>query len=103
MSLDDSAAREIPSVVQIVRSGNFVGVVAEREEQAIRSAEALKVTWAPGVPLPANDRIYDLLREMPLAEDGGGEILCNGDVDGGWRQQPRHWRRPSPSPPKPTP
>ncbi len=82
-SIDDSAAREIPGVVQIVRSGNFVGVVAEREEQAIRAAEALKVTWAPGDPLPANDRIYDLLREMPLAEDEGGEIVRNGDVDGG--------------------
>ncbi|MGH2617993.1 MAG: molybdopterin cofactor-binding domain-containing protein, partial [Thermomicrobiales bacterium] len=62
-SFDDSAAREMPGVVQIVRNGNFIGVVAEREEQAIRAAEAVAVTWAPGDPLPAFDRIYDLLRQ----------------------------------------
>ena len=81
-SFDDSAARDMPGVVQIVRDGDFVGVVAEREEQAIRAAEALEIAWAPGDPLPANDRIYDLLREMPLNEDESGEILRNGDVDG---------------------
>ncbi len=81
-SFDDSAAREMPGVVQIVRNGNFIGVVAEREEQAIRAAEAIEVIWAPGEPLPPNDRIYDLLREMPLAEDEGGEIVRNGDVEG---------------------
>lgn len=79
---DDSAARDMPGIVQIVRDGDFVGVVAEREEQAIRAAQALEIVWAPGEPLPANDRIYDLLREMPLAEDEGGEIVRNGDVDG---------------------
>jgi nicotinate dehydrogenase subunit B len=82
-SFDDSAAREIPGVVQIVRNGNFIGVVAEREEQAIRAAEAIQATWAPGDPLPALDQIYDLLREMPVNEDEGGEIVRNGDVDGG--------------------
>ena len=81
-SFDDSAARDMPGVVQIVRNGDFVGVVAEREEQAIRAAAALDIAWAPGDPLPANGRIYDLLREMPLAEDEGGEIVRNGDVDG---------------------
>ncbi len=82
-NFDDSAAREMPGVVQVVRNGNFIGVVAEREEQAIRAAQAIEVTWAPGDPLPANDQIYDLLREMPFAEDEGGEIVRNGDVDGG--------------------
>src|SRR5215207_9623374 len=37
-NFDDSAAREIPGVVQVVRNGNFIGVVAEREEQAIAAA-----------------------------------------------------------------
>lgn len=82
-NFDDSAAREMPGVVQIVRNGNFIGVVAEREEQAIRAAQAIEATWAPGDPLPALDRIYDLLREMPVAEDEGGEIVRNGDVAGG--------------------
>jgi CO/xanthine dehydrogenase Mo-binding subunit len=82
-NFDDSAAREMPGVVQIVRNGDFIGVVAEREEQAIRAAQAIEATWTPGDPLPAQDQIYDLLREMPVAEDEGGEIVRNGDVDGG--------------------
>ena len=82
-NFDDSAAREMPGVVQIVRNGNFIGVVAEREEQAIRASQAIEATWTPGDPLPALDQIYDLLREMPIAEDEGGEIVRNGDVDGG--------------------
>ena len=82
-NFDDSAAREMPGVVQIVRNGNFIGVVAEREEQAIRASQAIEATWTPGDPLPAHDQIYDLLREMPIAEDEGGEIVRNGDVDGG--------------------
>ena len=82
-SFDDSAAREMPGVVQIVRDGDFIGVVAEREEQAMRAAQAIEATWTPGDSLPAQDRIYDLLREMPVAEDEGGEIVRNGDVDGG--------------------
>jgi CO/xanthine dehydrogenase Mo-binding subunit len=81
-TVDDSAARAMPGVVQVVRNGNFIGVVAEREEQAIRAAEAIEVTWTPGDPLSANDRIYDLLREMPTAEHAGGEIVREGDVEG---------------------
>lgn len=81
-NFDDSAAREIPDVVQVVRNGNFIGVVAEREEQAIAAAKAIKVEWAFGDPLPAMNQIHDLLRDMPLNEDEGGEIVRNGDVEG---------------------
>ncbi|MGH2852033.1 MAG: molybdopterin cofactor-binding domain-containing protein, partial [Solirubrobacteraceae bacterium] len=35
VDLDEDAARALPGVVEVVRSGSFVGVVAEREEQAI--------------------------------------------------------------------
>jgi len=34
--------RALPGVVEIVRDGSFLGVVAEREEQAIAAAEALR-------------------------------------------------------------
>lgn len=45
-SVDDSEAQNIPGVVQIVRNGSFIGVVAEREEQAIRARDAINVTWS---------------------------------------------------------
>lgn len=81
-SFDDSAARAMPGVVQVVRNGGFIGVVAEREEQAIAAAQAIEAEWAFGDPLPALNQIYDLLREMPSNAGEGGEIVRNGDVEG---------------------
>ncbi len=40
LSLDDTDARKVPGVVQIVRNGSFVGVVTEREEQAIKASSS---------------------------------------------------------------
>ncbi|MDQ2652764.1 MAG: molybdopterin-dependent oxidoreductase [Chloroflexota bacterium] len=88
-NFDDSAAREMPGVVQVVRNGNFIGVVAEREEQAVAAAEAIEAEWTFGDPLPALNQIHDLLREMPLNEDEGGEIVRTGDVEGALEVAPR--------------
>ena len=38
LAVDESAVRN----AQVIRLGNFVGVVAEREEQAIKAAEQLR-------------------------------------------------------------
>jgi nicotinate dehydrogenase subunit B len=88
-SFDDSAVRAMPGVVQVVRNGNFIGVVAEREEQAIAAAQAIEAEWEFGDPLPALNQIYDLLREMPANADEGGEIVRNGDVEGALGVAPR--------------
>lgn len=42
LALDDSAARALPSVVEVVREGSFVGVVADREEEAVRAVELVR-------------------------------------------------------------
>ena len=39
-SLDTTAARALPGVLAVVRDGSFLGVVAEREEVALRAAAA---------------------------------------------------------------
>ncbi len=57
---------QLPGVIQIVRDGNFLGVVAEREEQAVRAMEMLQAQaqWQIQTPLPAQAQIYEqLLRE----------------------------------------
>ena len=46
VSIDESSIKDIPGV-RIVRRQNFVGVVAEREWDAVRAARQLKVTWEP--------------------------------------------------------
>ena len=38
MSIDESSVRNIPGFVKVVSKGNYVAVVCEREEQAIRAA-----------------------------------------------------------------
>ncbi len=61
LAIDDTAARAI-SGVTIVRNGDFLGVVAEREFDAIRAAEALKVTWEPAEPLTPQASLHDRMR-----------------------------------------
>ena len=41
--------------VQVVVQGDFIGVVADREEQAEAAMRALKVRWKPVPPAPALD------------------------------------------------
>ena len=40
-AFDEAKVRAMPGVVAVVRDGSFLGVVAEREEQAIKAVEAL--------------------------------------------------------------
>jgi nicotinate dehydrogenase subunit B len=56
ISVDERRARELAGILAIVRDGNFLGVVAEREEQAIKARELLidDARWrnTPASPLP---------------------------------------------------
>ncbi|MCG5075463.1 xanthine dehydrogenase family protein molybdopterin-binding subunit [Paraburkholderia tagetis] len=52
VSVDAHSIAHIPGIVKIVTIGDFVGVVAEREEHAIRAMHELKVTWKSWAQLP---------------------------------------------------
>ena len=76
---DEAGVRAMPGVVSVVRNGNFLGVVAKREEQAIAARNAL-VTGAdwrqtPSLPDPAG--LHDALRAMKklvlTISDKGGD------------------------------
>ncbi|NUT55879.1 MAG: xanthine dehydrogenase family protein molybdopterin-binding subunit, partial [Thermoleophilia bacterium] len=54
---------------RVVRRKNFLGVVAEREWDAIRAARDLEVKWSDWAGLPAMDEIYSYVRETPSLED----------------------------------
>jgi nicotinate dehydrogenase subunit B len=64
VSVDDAAVREIPGA-RAVRSGDWLGVVADREEDAIRAVKALAVTWSASAPLPPMSDLYDTLMSIP--------------------------------------
>lgn len=70
ISLDAAAARVMPGVEAVVREGNFVGVVAAREEQAIKAMQLLarNAVWKERADLPDADAMPEFLRAQP-AED----------------------------------
>ncbi len=64
-SIDEASIKAIAGVVKVVAKGNFVGVVCDREEQALRVARDLKVTWQEAQILPAMGELFDTLRKIP--------------------------------------
>jgi len=64
-SADEASIKEIPGVIKVVVKGNFVGVVCEREEQAIRAARELKITWKAEQTLPPMSELFDALKKIP--------------------------------------
>jgi CO/xanthine dehydrogenase Mo-binding subunit len=67
ISVDEAAVRKVPGVITVVRDGRFLGVVAEREEQAIAAREALiKATkWRVPASLPEQTTVHDYLKQRP--------------------------------------
>tara|TARA_E500000331_G_scaffold353735_1_gene405059 strand:+ start:24179 stop:26425 length:2247 start_codon:yes stop_codon:yes gene_type:complete len=57
---------EIEGVISVVQDGSFLAVVAEKEEQAVSAAEALrKVTiWEQFREIPSQDSFPNVLREL---------------------------------------
>jgi CO/xanthine dehydrogenase Mo-binding subunit len=66
-SVDEAAAKAMRGVVAVVRDGSFLGVVAEREEQAIKAREALRKSakWTLGPELPDPGRIFEVIKSLP--------------------------------------
>jgi CO/xanthine dehydrogenase Mo-binding subunit len=75
-SIDIGRASALPGVRKILRNGNFVAVVAEREEQAISALAALKkdARWrVPALPKPEDLKEYLVkapARDRVLRGDG---------------------------------
>jgi nicotinate dehydrogenase subunit B len=79
LSVDVDSVRGIPAA-QVIRRNDFLGVVAPREEDAIRARFALRAEWSTSEPLPDFASIY---RELPKLAVVSDELGYNqGDVDG---------------------
>ncbi len=61
--VDLRGAKTLPGVVAVVRDGSFLGVIAEREEQAVRAREHLVRSgqWIGGDTLPDARKLHDRL------------------------------------------
>jgi CO/xanthine dehydrogenase Mo-binding subunit len=68
VKVDASSVADIPSVKIVWRQG-FLGVVAEKEWDAIKAAERLKVQWSDVTPpFPEQSAIYDHIRHAPVVK-----------------------------------
>ncbi|HUX86333.1 MAG TPA: molybdopterin cofactor-binding domain-containing protein, partial [Chloroflexota bacterium] len=63
-SVDESTLQGLPGLVKVVRNGNFLGVIAEREEQAIALAQKLNVTWKLTSNLPKPEELASYLKNQ---------------------------------------
>ena len=61
ISVDPSSIAHIPNA-QIVQKGNFLGVVAPHEWDAIQAAAQLKVTWKDDPILPGTGNLFGAMR-----------------------------------------
>jgi CO/xanthine dehydrogenase Mo-binding subunit len=68
VSMNENSVKDIPGLVKVFQRGNFIGVVAEREEQAIQAAGQLKVEWQEKTAYPHMQNLYESLRNQPTED-----------------------------------
>ncbi|HEX9012467.1 MAG TPA: molybdopterin cofactor-binding domain-containing protein, partial [Anaerolineaceae bacterium] len=88
-SVDESSLAGVPGLVKLVVQGNFIGVIAEREEQAVQAARQLKVSWREPAVLPRMEDLYSLMRAQPAEEK---VLVEQGDVQAALGQSSRRIR-----------
>ncbi|MFM0124861.1 molybdopterin-dependent oxidoreductase [Paraburkholderia sp. RL18-101-BIB-B] len=77
-SVDQASIAHIPGVVAVVVLRDFVGVVAEREENAQLAMRELKVNWKPWPGMPD---LSDMERAISANPSTKRVLLDKGDVD----------------------
>jgi len=60
-SVDETSIADIPGA-RMLRKGDFLGVVAANEWDAVRGARQLKVTWDETPSLPAFEKLHETMR-----------------------------------------
>jgi CO/xanthine dehydrogenase Mo-binding subunit len=65
--IDEASIKGIPGA-RVVHEKDFVAVVADREWDAIKAQQQLKVTWSKAKPpFPDQEHLYDYIRKTPSA------------------------------------
>ncbi len=67
--VDEASISGIPGLIRIVRQGNFLAVVAEREWAAVKAAGQLKATWSRWEGLPEQDKLWQHVRATRVTKD----------------------------------
>src|SRR5206468_3859299 len=82
MSIDESSVRGLPGLIKVVSKGNYVAVVCEREEQAIKAAKQLKVTWErpAAQPFPSSEDLFKYMRGAAPTSTPRPTVVGNPDA-----------------------
>jgi CO/xanthine dehydrogenase Mo-binding subunit len=66
VKVDEKSIAHIPGA-QVVWIKDFLAVVAEKEWNAVKAQQALKVTWSESKPnFPGHDKLFDHIRKAPV-------------------------------------
>ena len=85
-ALDTKAIEKMPGVVSVIRDGNFLAVVAEKEFQAVKAMIELSAaaTWMETETLPDANTLYQALqsleREVGTVAESGSPPAAPGKV-----------------------
>jgi CO/xanthine dehydrogenase Mo-binding subunit len=79
VAVDDGSVHDFPGV-RVIRDKGFIGIVAEREWDAVQAAERLHVIWSEAVPpFPEMAALYDHIRQAPVVKR---EVpVATGEID----------------------
>lgn len=80
-SVDQSSIAHIPGIRAVVVVRDFVGIVAEREEQAEEAMRALRVHWKPWPGFPRQDSPDALAQAIRANPSTQRRLVDEGDVD----------------------
>jgi nicotinate dehydrogenase subunit B len=88
-SVDESSVSAMPGFVAVVREGNYLAVVFEREEQAINGARAIKAQWTPPAqsPFPASNDLFAYIRSQSPTSSNQATVI--GDPNGAFASAAR--------------
>ncbi|HEX4134363.1 MAG TPA: molybdopterin cofactor-binding domain-containing protein [Bryobacteraceae bacterium] len=76
LSVDEASIRNIPGA-RLIHKGDFIGVVAENEWDAVRAAAKLKVTWDMTPSLPGSAGLFESMRN---AKSTDRVVVERGDI-----------------------
>jgi CO/xanthine dehydrogenase Mo-binding subunit len=79
--IDESSVRNLPGFIKVMSKGNYVAVVCEREEQAIRAARQLKTTWEKPAtaPFPSSEDLFRYMRSATSTSASNPIVVGNPD------------------------
>src|SRR2546427_17160 len=82
IGIDESSVRGVPGFIKVVNKGNYVAVVCEREEQAIKASRQLKVNWQkpPTPPFPMSEDLFAYMRSATPTSSQKPNVIGNPDA-----------------------